>query len=101
MTPRATNISIGVVPQSVGAHLGLQTGHFVLMEFPPRSSPGVKTKWIEPPVVYVEGFTGALYLDQVDKADRYRSALVEIKRRALDEECTRDLLAHNAKEYAL
>lgn len=71
------------------------------MEFPPRSSPGVKTKWIEPPVVYVEGFTGALYLDQVDKADRYRSALVEIKRRALDEECTRDLLAHNAKEYAL
>ncbi|MFE3262378.1 helix-turn-helix domain-containing protein [Nocardia sp. NPDC059091] len=95
------NVSIGVVPQTVGAHLGLQTYHFVLLEFPPRSSPELKTKWIEPPVVYVEGFTGALYLDQADKVDRYRSALVEIKRRALDEQCTRDLLAHKAKEYAV
>ncbi|WP_460724079.1 helix-turn-helix domain-containing protein [Nocardia heshunensis] len=93
------NVSIRVVPQTVGSHIGLQTGHFVLMEFPTRAAQDLKTKWTEPPVVYVEGFTGALYLDQSDKVDRYRSGLVEINRHALDEQHTRDLLAHTAKEY--
>nr|WP_246598495.1 helix-turn-helix transcriptional regulator [Nocardia tengchongensis] len=95
----SANVSIRVVPQRVGSHLGLQTGPFVLLEFPTRTSPELRTKWVEPPVVYVEGFTGALYLEKGSEIDSYRSALVEIKRHALDEQDTRDMLVQAAKEY--
>nr|WP_084535269.1 helix-turn-helix transcriptional regulator [Nocardia yamanashiensis] len=97
----ARNISIRVVPQQVGSHLGLQTGPFVLLEFPAHASPDSRLKWIEPPVVYVEGFTGALYLEKAGEIDRYRGALVEIRRLALDETDTRDMLVRAAKEYAV
>ncbi|MGW5108085.1 helix-turn-helix domain-containing protein [Nocardia sp. NPDC004123] len=96
---KSPNVSIRVVPQQVGSHLGLQTGPFVLLEFPARTSPDLRTKWVEPPVVYVEGYTGALYLEKDSEIDSYRSALVEIKRHALDEQDTRDMLAQRAKEY--
>lgn len=96
---KSPNISIRVVPQRVGSHLGLQTGPFVLLEFPARTSPDLRTKWVEPPVVYIEGYTGALYLEKDTEIDQYRSALVEIRRHALDEQDTRDILAQISKEY--
>lgn len=82
------NVSIRVVPQQVGGWLGLQVGHFVMMEFPPHK----ETKWTEPPVVYVEGYTGALYLDQDNEIRQYKEAIAEIQRVALDENDTRDLV---------
>ncbi|WP_327146105.1 DUF5753 domain-containing protein [Nocardia sp. NBC_01327] len=94
------NVSIRIVPHRVGSHLGLQTDHFVLLEFPSHTASGTRTKWIEPPVVYVEGFTGALYLERDTEVDRYRSALVEISRLALDEGDTRKMLVQTAKECA-
>ncbi|MFF3572472.1 helix-turn-helix domain-containing protein [Nocardia jiangxiensis] len=91
----APKISIQVVPYRVGSHLGLLTGSFVLMEFPSH----VTSRLAEPPVVYVQGYTGALYLDQESEIDQYRQAVKQIERVALDERKSRDLLMKAAREY--
>ncbi|MFI7666472.1 Scr1 family TA system antitoxin-like transcriptional regulator [Nocardia sp. NPDC049526] len=76
-------------------HLGLTTKDFVLLEFPTHPNPTLS----EPPVVYVEGFTGALYLDRPDEIDQYRAAWAEIRAVALSERQTRELVLTIAKEY--
>ncbi|MFI6865301.1 helix-turn-helix domain-containing protein [Nocardia sp. NPDC050406] len=90
------NVSVRVIPQSVGSWIGLQAGHFILLEFPLHR----ETKWTEPPVVYVEGYTGALYLDRDNEIRQYRAAIAEIQRVALDESDTRDLVTRITREYA-
>ncbi|MQY21636.1 helix-turn-helix domain-containing protein [Nocardia macrotermitis] len=91
----AQNISIRIVPHGVGSHLGLLAGSFVLMEFPSQPT----SRLTEPPLVYVQGFTGALYLDQESEIAHYRRAVAEINRVALDESASRDLLTKVAREY--
>lgn len=91
---RSHNASVRVVPLGVGSWAGLQVGHFVLLEFPLHR----ETKWTEPPVVYVEGYTGALYLDRDNEIQQYRAAIAEITRVALDESDTRDLVTEIARE---
>ncbi|MQY18800.1 helix-turn-helix domain-containing protein [Nocardia macrotermitis] len=91
----APNVSIRIVPHRVGSHLGLLAGSFVLMEFPSHKT----SRLTEPPVVYVQGYTGALYLDQEFEINRYRYALTQIDRVALDEDKSRDLLLKAAREY--
>ncbi|MCP9619354.1 Uncharacterised protein [Nocardia otitidiscaviarum] len=90
---RRRNVSIRVIPYSVDSWIGLQVGHFVFLEFPLHR----ETKWTEPPVVYVEGYTGALYLDRDNEIQQYRAAIAEIRRVALDESDTRDLVTHTAR----
>ncbi|WP_067651922.1 Scr1 family TA system antitoxin-like transcriptional regulator [Nocardia harenae] len=53
----------------------------------------------EPPVVYVEGFTGALFLEEEATISRHRAALEPIQSKALDEESTRRLVEQIAEEY--
>jgi DNA-binding XRE family transcriptional regulator len=91
----AANISIRIVPHEATGNLGLITGSFVLMEFPVRSN----SRLSEPPVVYVQGYTGALYLDQEAEIKQYRQAVAQIQRVALDEEKSRNLLLDVAREY--
>lgn len=91
----AQNISIRIVPQQATGNLGLITGSFVLMEFPAHSN----SRLSEPPVVYVQGYTGALYLDQESEIKQYRQAIGQIKRVALDEKRSRSLLLDVAREY--
>ncbi|MFE2742856.1 DUF5753 domain-containing protein [Streptomyces scopuliridis] len=62
------NVSIRVVPYTAGSHDGIMSGPFVMMRFPTNGD-GRET---EPPTVYVEGFTGALYLDRPNEIERYR-----------------------------
>jgi hypothetical protein len=52
------SVSIRVVPFDTGLHHGVMSGPFEILRFPLHSN-GQAT---EPPVVYVESFTGALYL---------------------------------------
>ncbi|MFJ4654352.1 helix-turn-helix domain-containing protein [Nocardia sp. NPDC088792] len=88
------NMSIRVVPLDVESPLWLMVQSFTLLEFPPLAS-----RLVEPPVVYVEGYEGALYLEQKAVIDRYRQAINDIQRLALSEDDTRALVRRTAKEY--
>lgn len=87
------NLSIRVVPLDAGSHLGLLVQAFTLLEFPPLAS-----HLVEPPVVYVEGYEGSLYLERADMIDRHRQAITDIQRVALTDEDTKQSLQHMVKE---
>lgn len=90
------NVSVRVVPFGASNHLGSCVGSAILMEFPvlPHS------RITEPPIVYVEEFAGDLYLEREPEVNRYRAALQEISRVALDQDMSRDLILAVAKEFA-
>lgn len=88
-------VSVRIIPMDTVAWLGLQSGPFVLLEFPEQ----VNSALTEPPVVYVEGYTGALYLDKDIEIECYRIALADIERVALSELESRSLLEAIAEEY--
>lgn len=92
---RRPNVSIRVVPYSAGAHSGLVVQSFTLLEFPPLAS-----RLVEPPVVYVEGYEGALYLEQPEVIERHRQAVSNLREVALNSDRTWDLVRRIAKEYA-
>lgn len=52
----------------------------------------------EPPTVYVDGFTGALYLDKPHEIDRYHTAFTNIWDTALGEKASKALIAQVARE---
>ncbi|WP_067690799.1 helix-turn-helix domain-containing protein [Nocardia jejuensis] len=89
------NVSIRVVPFAAPGHLGSFVGSFVLLQFPPL----VVSKLNEPPIVYVEGYVGDLYLERDREVRRYQDALTEIRRVALDETDTRQLISAVVKEF--
>lgn len=90
------NLSIRVVPFDTGLHHGLMSGPFVLMRFPTNGE-GRDT---EPPTVYMDGFTGDLYLDKPNEIERYDGAFTSIWGSALDEAGSRDLLEQAARELS-
>ena len=87
------NVSIRVVPFGAGLHLGILAGPFEILRFPVNGH-GEDT---EPPTVYAEMFTGALFLDKPHEVARYDQAFGAIWDTALDDEASRELL-HNAAE---
>ncbi|WP_067574086.1 helix-turn-helix domain-containing protein [Nocardia acidivorans] len=89
------NVSIRVVPFGAPRHLGLRVGSFAMLEFPRLPATGM----IEPPVIYIEGYTGDLYLEQESDVTQFRDAFAEISRVALDRDTTRRLLLSMAKEH--
>ncbi|GAA3736417.1 helix-turn-helix transcriptional regulator [Streptomyces tremellae] len=88
------NVAVRVVPFSAGLHAGIMSGPFVRMRFPANGG-GRDT---EPPTVYVEGFTGALYLDKPHEIDRYDRAFTAIWGAALNHEDTQSLLRRATRE---
>ncbi|UAK34142.1 helix-turn-helix domain-containing protein [Nocardia asteroides] len=74
------NIRIRLVPMDCGYHHGLTSGRFVLLQFP-----GVRSgEPPEPPVVYVEAFTGPVYVDKEPEIARFRRAFASIEAAAVD-----------------
>ena len=65
------NVSLRVVPFSAGRHHGMMTGPFEILRFPVNGD-GQDS---EPPTVYVDGFTGDLYLDKPAEVERYSRRL--------------------------
>lgn len=61
------NVSIRVIPFDAGLHYGVMSGPFVILRF----LTGSDGRMAEPPTVYVEGLTGALYLDKPKEIERY------------------------------
>ncbi|WP_067889072.1 helix-turn-helix domain-containing protein [Nocardia vaccinii] len=90
------NISVRIIPLTVEGHLGLQTGSFVLLEFPEHLNPSLT----QPPVVFIESYAGALYLDKPAEIELYKNALAAIEAAALGEPQSRELLQQIEEEYA-
>lgn len=89
------HVSIRVMPFSAGLHHGIMSGPFVVLRFP-RNANGDEA---EPPIVYVDGFTGDLYLDKQREIDRYAMAFADINRAALGEAESRDVIQRATKEF--
>ncbi|MQY27114.1 helix-turn-helix domain-containing protein [Nocardia aurantia] len=89
------NVELRVLPFSSGVPLGLSSGPYILLEF----GADAKGQPVEPPVVYVEGFTGDLYLERETDVRRYRQAHEQLLRSALDISASRHLLRQVAKEF--
>ncbi|MFE2374998.1 helix-turn-helix domain-containing protein [Streptomyces sp. NPDC059398] len=90
------NISIRVVPFAAGLHEGLMSGPFVTLRFPTHGD----SPYVEPPTVYVEGFTGALYLDKPNEIERYDGAFKSIWGSALGAADSTSLLKQAARELS-
>jgi transcriptional regulator with XRE-family HTH domain len=88
------NVALRVVPFSAGLHHGVMSGPFVILRFP-LNGDGRES---EPATVYVDGFTGALYLDKPYEVERYANAFENIWSAALDEPASRGLIHKAAEE---
>lgn len=87
-------VSIRVVPYAAGLHAGIMSGPFVILRFPANGT----GRDMEPPTVYVEGCTGALYLDKPNEIERYSGAFESIWGAALDEADSGRLLERATRE---
>jgi transcriptional regulator with XRE-family HTH domain len=68
------NVKLRVVPFTAGLHYGVMSGPFVLLRFPVNGD----GRDSEPPTVYVDGFTGDLYLDKPAEVGHYSDAFETI-----------------------
>lgn len=91
------NVTIRVVPIDAGAHRGMNSGPFGILRFPLR---GDGTP-LEPDTVYVEGYAGALYLDEPPKVARFDTVFADLLDIVRDEHGarSRELLHRISKEH--
>jgi len=85
---RLPNVSIRVIPLGVADYPGLVIGSFSLLAFPLQES----TRLNEPPMVFVDGHEGALFLDDEGAIVRYQAALADMATLALDEQESGNLI---------
>ncbi|QBS43762.1 helix-turn-helix transcriptional regulator [Nocardia sp. CS682] len=90
------NVSVRVIPLSAEAYGALNVGPFVLLEFPRHPTAHLT----EPPVVYIQAYTCALYLEKTDEVQQYQQAYADLQCSALDEARSRSLIHKIAKESA-
>ncbi|MVU78847.1 helix-turn-helix domain-containing protein [Nocardia sp. ET3-3] len=90
------NVSIRVLPFEAGFPGGISMLPFVILDFgtPPRGEP------TEPPVVYLEGDVGSMYLESEDDVRFYTDAHNTLREAALEDSASRDLLRRIAREYS-
>jgi transcriptional regulator with XRE-family HTH domain len=88
------NVSMRVIPFSVGLHRGVMSGPFEILRFP-RNGDGRDS---EPPTVFADGFTGDLYLDKPAEVDRHTAAFAAIWDASLEGRDSRILTEQAAKE---
>jgi transcriptional regulator with XRE-family HTH domain len=85
--------SVRVLPFTAGPHRASAAGAFSILEFPSADS----TKG-EPPTVYSESLTGALYLDKPNELERYEQAWSDLAERALNEQRSGELIRRVIRE---
>ncbi|MFJ2650129.1 helix-turn-helix domain-containing protein [Streptomyces sp. NPDC087420] len=95
-TMELPNVSLRIVPFAAGLHHGLMSGPFTILRFPVNGDGHP----MEPPTVYMEGFTGDLYLDKPQEIERYDQAFTSIWDAALNAKDTQNMLLQAAKEFA-
>lgn len=82
------NVSIQVLPKSVGAHAGLE-GPLVILSFPGE---------IHPDIAYVEMYPGDVYLESADEVERANVTMGRVQKDALSIEESANLIGWLAKE---
>ncbi|MFE7801270.1 helix-turn-helix domain-containing protein [Nocardia sp. NPDC057440] len=88
-------VRVQVLPSASGFPVGISTGPFTILDFAADD----QGHPLEPPVVYVESYTGNIYLERPDTVQRYRRAFDAIQRVALDVPESKRLLRQAAKEF--
>ncbi len=84
---RLPNVSVRVLPMNAGIHRAALTGGmFIILEFSPNS------RGTEPSIVYSDGLTGALYLDEPNEFAAYDEVWTSIWATALNEAESRELV---------
>ncbi len=91
------NVALRVMPFSAGLHPGIMSGPFEILRFPLNGD----GRPSEPPTVYVDGFTGDLYLDRTREIQRYDEAFGGMWASALDERASQDLISQASEELEL
>ncbi|WP_282785776.1 MULTISPECIES: helix-turn-helix transcriptional regulator [unclassified Nocardia] len=89
------NISLRVLPFSAGCPAGEPLGSFVILDFrdDERGRP------TQPTVVYLEGFTGELYLEKRPVVARFQKAFEDLRSSALTIQDSRNFLRHIIREH--
>lgn len=90
------NVSVQVIPLRAEAYSGLTVGPFEMLEFPRHPYANL----LEPPVVYVRGYTGAMYLETAGEVEQYQDAYPGLHRSALDDAHSRSFIGDIANESA-
>ncbi|MGK8525441.1 helix-turn-helix domain-containing protein [Nocardia asteroides] len=83
------NVSIRVIPFSAGFPAGMAIPPYIILDFPRA----------EPSVVYTEGAIGTMIFEEDDDVQRYREFHEHLRRGALGEQASRDLLRNLARRY--
>jgi transcriptional regulator with XRE-family HTH domain len=96
MTQRA-GVSIRILPWSVGVHGGLGASSFTLLNFPSDPNTGEP---LEPPLVYVDTLTGAMYLNKPDEAKAYHLVWEDLQSRALNEDDSKNMITTAREGFA-
>lgn len=91
------HVSVRILPFAAGFPLGMPVGPYVILDFDPGSKGAGSSV---PTVVYVENYTGDMYLERQQDIEMYRVASATIRRASLDPLASRNLLRKVAKEYA-
>src|SRR6266568_5479362 len=68
------NVTIRVIPCSAGTHRAMIVGTFVILDFPRHA----KAELTMPPVVYIQGYLGDLYLEQPEEIRQYREICTDL-----------------------
>jgi transcriptional regulator with XRE-family HTH domain len=88
------NVSIRAVPFSAGMHPGALSGPFEVLRFPVTGD----GRDSEPPTVFVQGFTGDLYLDKPNEAQQYARWFAGLWDAALNERLSTGLIREAAQD---
>jgi transcriptional regulator with XRE-family HTH domain len=88
------NVKLRLVPFTAGLHYGMMSGPFVLLRFPANGDGRAS----EPPTVYVDGFTGDLYLDKPTEVEHYSDAFETIWAAAASEASSARLIRQAADD---
>jgi transcriptional regulator with XRE-family HTH domain len=83
------NITVQVLPFSVGAHAGMD-GTFAILQY---------EEAVDPDVVFAENAAGGLFLEKDDELDRYRTIFEHLRNAALPPDRSVDLIAARTKEF--
>jgi transcriptional regulator with XRE-family HTH domain len=83
------NITVQVMPYSIGAHPALDST-FILLEFAPPV----------PGVVYVEGLVGEIYLERPGEVDRYKQIFSQLAAIAMSPQQSVEFMAQTQTSFA-
>lgn len=86
------NITVQVIPFGVGAHVGVETGPFAILQFADGSD--------EPPTVYTEHWLGHILFHKPADLAKFDDAATAIINCALGERRSRDFIHRLAKEFS-